>query len=113
VSISPNVTCVNSRNATRLDEYSVEGYRVSYAGTYRCSCQGWARAGSCAHIAAVRHHRNETTPRRLKLRAIIVKPAPRLTVELDAQALERACREHEARNRAWDQIYGREQLAAE
>jgi hypothetical protein len=111
VSISPSISSVNNCNANRLAEYSVEGYRVSYAGTYRCSCQEWVRAGSCAHIAAVRHHRNATTPRRLKLRAIIVKPAPRLTVELDAQALERACREHEARNRVWDQIYGLEQVA--
>jgi hypothetical protein len=85
-------------------------YRVRYSHGCSCNCTEWLRTGNCPHCAAVRHWRDvqelgaDIAPKpprkyakRIKLAAIVVKPAPRLTVESDAEALERTTREHEAR----------------
>jgi hypothetical protein len=136
---------VNTPDAPRFtvsrrdsNTYSVEGhhgkavscYRVRYSHGCSCECSEYLRTGNCAHCAAVRHHRDVAElgadiapkpPRKFRgrLQAIIVKPAPRLTVESDAEALERTTREHEARQarlrrmveladeaKVWDQIVG-------
>jgi hypothetical protein len=144
MSISRYGTSVNNPDAPRFtvsprdaNTYQVQEhhgnavsyYRVRYSHGCSCECSEWLRTGNCAHCAAVRHFRDvqelgadiaPKPPRKFRgrLQAIIVKPAPRLTVESDAEALERTTREHEARQarlrrmleladeaKVWDELY--------